>query len=83
VDLLSSAFMLDERSWRQGAESGLTPAEMLMQRASSGLGVDASDLAFYELRPVPSDELKPDGAFAVRVERSGAGPRVGSEGSKE
>lgn len=72
VDLLSSAFVLDNRLWEQCAARGYTPADVITRRTCRGLGIDRSDLTFFELREVPVDELRTQGQYAVRVNRAGA-----------
>jgi hypothetical protein len=72
VDLLSPAFVLNEHAWQQGALLGLSPAEIVSQRAVTGLGVDHGAIKFYQLNEVQAHELRAPGRYAVHVERSGA-----------
>jgi hypothetical protein len=72
VDVLSTAFSLNERSWQQGYHLGKTPADVICQRTCTGLGVDQSSLTYFELREVPASQLRPSGHYAVAIDRSGA-----------
>ena len=72
VDLLSPAFVLNEHTWQQGATLGLSPADVVSQRAVTGLGVGHGAIKFYQLKEVQSHELRAPGRYAVQVERSGA-----------
>ena len=63
--------MLNEHAWQQGAALGLSPAEIVSQRAVTGLGVDHGAIKFYQLKEVQSHELRAPGRYAVQVERSG------------
>lgn len=72
VDLLSPAFVLNEHTWNQGAALGLSPADIVSQRAVTGLGVDHGAIKFYQLKEVQPHELRAPGRYAVQVERSGA-----------
>jgi hypothetical protein len=72
VDLLCQAFVLNEQTWPQGHRLGRTPAEVISQRACTGLGVEKSSLRYYEMKEVPGCQLRPSGRYAVAIERAGA-----------
>ena len=72
VDLLSPAFVLNEHAWQQGHRLGRGPAEIIAQRSCTGLGVDGCSLRYFELREVPSSDLRPCGHYAVAIDRAGA-----------
>lgn len=72
VDVLSSAFTLTEQAWQQGYRLNKSPAEVISQRACTGLGIDPSSLTYFELTQVPASQLRPSGRYAVAIDRSGA-----------
>lgn len=72
VDLLSPAFVLNEQAWQQGARLGKTPADVIRQRACTGLGVERAKLRYFELREVERRQLRASGRYAVAVDRAGA-----------
>lgn len=71
VDVLSTAFTLNQQAWQQGYQLGHSPAEIISRRACTGLGIDQSSLRYYELREVPVCQLRSSGHYAVAIERSG------------
>lgn len=71
VDLLSTAFVMDQRIWQQGAKLGYTPADIIARRTCKGFGVDPSEVMFYELVPVPVTAVKASGQYAVRINKAG------------
>jgi hypothetical protein len=71
VDLLSPAFVLNEHAWQQGATLGLSPAEIVSQRAVTGLGVDHGAIKFFQLKEVQAHEIRAPGRYAVQIDRSG------------
>jgi hypothetical protein len=72
VDVLSTAFTLTEQAWQQGYQLGRSPADVICQRACTGLGVDKGSLRYFELAEVPASQLRPSGRYAVAIDRSGA-----------
>ena len=71
VDMLSPAFTLTAQAWQQAQHLGKSPADVICQRACTGLGVDRACLRYFELREVPATQLRAAGRYAVAVDRSG------------
>lgn len=72
LDLLSPAFTLNEQAWQQGARLGKSPADIIRQRACTGLGVERAKLRYFELREVSAQQLRASGRYAIAVDRAGA-----------
>ena len=72
VDVLSPAFTLTEHTWQQGSMLGKSPADIICQRACTGLGVDRESLRYFELSEVPASQLQSSRHYAVSIDRSGA-----------
>lgn len=71
VDLMCPAFVLNEHTWQQASSTGMTPSEFVIQRVSSGFGVDRRALRFYQLKEVQQHEMHATGYYGVYIDRAG------------